>query len=292
MGQHEDTTSANPSQKIGRFPPRPCLRKGCGRVFVPTHWKQRYCHTPDCERELHRWQAAKRQRRRRRDPEIRRQHAEQERQRRRRRREELRCRLAATSPRSSAPNLTPSSDTPSSDTPSSDTPSSDTPSSDTPSSDTPSSDAPSSDAPSSDAPRAWSRNRRHPENFCDRPGCYEPVRPCCRARARYCGKECSKAMGRVRDRERKCKWRTNKRATRRRRGKHASRQRDRRQIPDNAAAKQSTKTATDRRTCPESVRGYRRPAGAVLSCHETHQEVPEHDRETSLGRGPRAPPSE
>jgi hypothetical protein len=251
MGQQEDTTSAKSSQKTGRFPPRPCLRKGCGCVFVPTHWKQRYCHEPDCERELHRWEAAKRQRKRRKDPRIRRQHAEQERERRRQRREERRRRLAGTSPRSPTPNH---------------------------------------DSPP-DAPRAWSRNRRHPENFCDRPGCYEPVRPCCRTRARYCGKECGKAMCHVRDRERKYKWRRKKKATRRRRDKHASRRRDRRRIPGTSAADRGTKTASARRACAESVRGYRRPPGAMVASREIPQEAPEHDRETSVGRGPRAPPS-
>ena len=45
--------------------------------------------------------------------------------------------------------------------------------------------------------------KKHPEVFCDRPGCYEPVResPC--APASYCGDECRTAVNRVRDRERK-----------------------------------------------------------------------------------------
>ena len=45
--------------------------------------------------------------------------------------------------------------------------------------------------------------KKHPEVFCDRPGCYEAVResPC--APASYCGDDCRAAMNRVRDRERK-----------------------------------------------------------------------------------------
>ena len=44
---------------------------------------------------------------------------------------------------------------------------------------------------------------KHPEVFCDRPGCYEAVResPC--APACYCGDDCRTAVNRVRDRERK-----------------------------------------------------------------------------------------
>jgi hypothetical protein len=50
---------------------------------------------------------------------------------------------------------------------------------------------------------AWSRSRRHPEIFCDRPGCYEPPRDSPRAPASYCGDDCRAAMCQARDRERK-----------------------------------------------------------------------------------------
>lgn len=43
------------------------------------------------------------------------------------------------------------------------------------------------------------------EPFCDRPGCFAPVRPADRGRAHYCGAECCAAVRRVLDRERK--WR-------------------------------------------------------------------------------------
>jgi len=62
---------ANPtsgrSRKTRRRPPRyrTCLRRGCGRRFLPRSWNHRYCSDPECARELRRWQARKRQERRR-----------------------------------------------------------------------------------------------------------------------------------------------------------------------------------------------------------------------------------
>jgi hypothetical protein len=50
---------------------------------------------------------------------------------------------------------------------------------------------------------AWSRSKKSSTSFCDRPGCYDPVRCSCRARARFCCDECGQAMRRVLDRERK-----------------------------------------------------------------------------------------
>jgi hypothetical protein len=50
---------------------------------------------------------------------------------------------------------------------------------------------------------AWSRSRKFSEIFCDRPGCYEPLRNSPRAPASYCSDDCCAAMRRARDRERK-----------------------------------------------------------------------------------------
>ncbi len=50
---------------------------------------------------------------------------------------------------------------------------------------------------------AWSRSKNNSATFCDRPGCYDPVRASCRAPARYCGDACRQAVRRVLDRERK-----------------------------------------------------------------------------------------
>jgi hypothetical protein len=59
--------------------------------------------------------------------------------------------------------------------------------------------------------RAWSRSARHPEIFCNRPGCYEPLRNSPRAAACYCSDECRAAVNQARDRERK--WLQRKRKT-------------------------------------------------------------------------------
>jgi hypothetical protein len=50
---------------------------------------------------------------------------------------------------------------------------------------------------------AWSRSKKFPAVFCDRPGCYEPLPDDSRAPARYCGAGCRQAVRRVVDRERK-----------------------------------------------------------------------------------------
>ena len=64
--------------------PRICLRKGCNRQYLPTRWNQRYCHDPDCQREVRRWQAARRQAAHREDAAARSRHALAERERRQR----------------------------------------------------------------------------------------------------------------------------------------------------------------------------------------------------------------
>ena len=64
---------------------------------------------------------------------------------------------------------------------------------------------------------AWSRSEEIPSEFCDRPGCYEPLPDDSRAPARYCGSDCRRAMRRVRDRERKWLLRNRYRAGRDRR---------------------------------------------------------------------------
>jgi hypothetical protein len=61
---------------------RICLRKGCGRKYQPQRWNQRYCQDPECQRQVRRWQAARRQARRRLDATAKAQHAEAQRARR------------------------------------------------------------------------------------------------------------------------------------------------------------------------------------------------------------------
>ncbi len=86
LGHDQHTLSETSSTSSPRLGGRVCLRKGCGDVFPPRRWNQRYCGAPECRRELQRWQAAKRQQKRRSRPEVRQQHAAAERQRRARRR--------------------------------------------------------------------------------------------------------------------------------------------------------------------------------------------------------------
>ena len=87
MGRKQSIASSPRSPSPHRFPPRTCYRLGCGRVFQPRVGNQRYCQEPSYLREVHRWQAAKRQRRRRQRAEQQEQHAQAERQRRCRQRE-------------------------------------------------------------------------------------------------------------------------------------------------------------------------------------------------------------
>ena len=57
--------------------------------------------------------------------------------------------------------------------------------------------------PTSGPDRAWSRSKNSDQDFCDRPGCYDPRRSSSRAAARYCSDNCRQALRRVTDRERK-----------------------------------------------------------------------------------------
>ena len=56
---------------------------------------------------------------------------------------------------------------------------------------------------SAETARAWSRSKNFSADFCDRVGCYDPVRCSTRTAARYCSDKCRQAMRRVLDRERK-----------------------------------------------------------------------------------------
>lgn len=146
--------SCRPKRELSE---RNCLRKGCSHRYYPRRWNQRYCQAPECQRELRRWQAAKRQRRRRETAEGRERHRDRERQRRERQRQQ--------------PPVSPARS--------------------------------EDDNPCRPDSGAWSRSKEIPEDFCDRPGCYEPTRPSPRTPAKYCGDECRTAMANVRDRERK-----------------------------------------------------------------------------------------
>ena len=64
MGQQQHTSTSPTVAIAGReLCARVCLRKGCGNVFQPRRWNQRYCQDQQCMQQLRRWQAAKRQQR-------------------------------------------------------------------------------------------------------------------------------------------------------------------------------------------------------------------------------------
>ncbi len=165
MGQVQHTNESGAPARGRRLGRRTCLRKGCGRRFQARRPNQRYCREPECLKEVRRWQAAKRQQKRRASAEGRRQHAETERQRRQR--------------KASA---------------------AETPQEEQPAAPRPASGCPG--CPVAAEPARGHAAERHPEIFCDRPGCYDPVRksPC--APASYCGDACRRAVNRVHDRER------------------------------------------------------------------------------------------
>lgn len=164
MGQDQHTSFPPAlTSRKRRLGSRVCLRKGCGRVFEAQRGNQRYCQDPECLRLVRRWQAAKRQRRCRQDATQRQRHCQAERQRRKRRRAQATS-VACASENGSLG---------------------------------------SSRAKLAEDAGAWSRSRKFSEDFCDRVGCYDPVRRSSRAQARYCGDECRQAMRRVLDRERK-----------------------------------------------------------------------------------------
>ena len=228
--------------------PRICLRKGCGCVYHPTRWNQRYCQQADCLREVRRWQAAKRQRFHRRLRANRKRHAEAEAQRRR-------DRTAQGARRDAV--------------------------------------AVEETIVQVGQDGAWSRSKKFPAEFCDRPGCYEPLPGDSRAPARYCGDDCRQAVRRVVDRERK--WLT-------RNGYCTGRAR----CPVSQAASQRRAEAPAvraQKTCcgeAEPVGDYRANRQQALSCRaiERHP-LPDHERgtlrddhcKTNSGRRARPPPT-
>ena len=223
---HYTSPSAGNSSAARRLGRRSCLNKGCGVEFQAQRWNQRFCGAPDCRREVQRWQAAKRQRRRRQVEKIRRQHAVAERERRRRRRE-----TTARLPNNFSDDTQPAS---------------------------------------IDAPvvvdGAWSRSKALPENFCDRPGCFDPVRPTDGAPARYCDDTCRGAVRLVRDRERK--WlRRNTYVGR------AKRQHEYRRAQRKAAARHQPPVHGNRPTSLNSVVDSARSDSLRLSC-VTNKERP------------------
>lgn len=141
---------------------------------------------------------------------------------------------------------------------------------------------------------AWSRSRRHPAIFCDRPGCYEPLRDSPRAPASYCGDDCRAAMRQARDRERKCLRRKTEAGRFKRRLEYqaarAKRRGDRVACGGMTAGQTSARWGTKPGHPLGSVLFYRRDSdGAVDSRAPT--EVIVHDPQRTLGSRPRPPPA-
>jgi hypothetical protein len=82
VGTCQGTEKQDCSARGRRPRSRPCLRKGCGREYQPRCWNQRYCQDPECQRQLRRWQAARRQAKYRQDNGAKTQHAQAEKSRR------------------------------------------------------------------------------------------------------------------------------------------------------------------------------------------------------------------
>ena len=82
MGCHHDSPKCRHRTSPRRPRARICVRKGCGCKYQPRRWNQRYCQDPECQRQVRRWQAARRQARRRHDAAVKAQHAEAQRARR------------------------------------------------------------------------------------------------------------------------------------------------------------------------------------------------------------------
>ena len=79
MGCPHRNTKPRCRRRPRRPRPRICLRKGCGHTYLPRRWNQRYCQDPECQRQVRRWQAARRQARRRRNDATKTQHAQAQR---------------------------------------------------------------------------------------------------------------------------------------------------------------------------------------------------------------------
>ena len=84
MGACQGTGKRGCSARGRRPRLRTCLRKGCGRIYQPRCWNQRYCQDPECLRQIRQWQAARRQAKHRQTAEAKARHAQAEKARRQR----------------------------------------------------------------------------------------------------------------------------------------------------------------------------------------------------------------
>ena len=139
-------------------------------------------------------------------------------------------------------------------------------------------------------PRAWSRSEKHPEVFCDRPGCYELVRNSPRAPACYCSDACRAAVERARDRERKWLLRNREVGRFKRRLEYQAARAKRccgRAFLDSPA---SGRLSTVAQGLPPAVQDYRSTSSSRLDFKESRG-ANCHDSQAHSGSRPRAPPA-
>ena len=211
--QHNSTCSI--PESISAPARSQCLRKGCENRYQPRQRNQQFCNEPGCHAEVIRWQNAKRQQRWRRQPKNRERQARLARI--RRQKEKLEPKVPSLVVLNTCSCL------------------------------------PTNAATATDAScPASSRCSKLPENFCDRPGCYEPTRASQRNHAKYCGNDCRNAVDRAKDRQRKSIARSSKY-----------------RFP---------------------VSNYGTPDGQRLSFPD-HTRSDIHDRKTNSGSRPRPPPA-
>jgi hypothetical protein len=84
VGACQSTKNQRRLARVRQPRARICLRKGCGRKYQPRCSNQRYCQEPHCLRQVHRWQAARRQAKHRQGLAAKAWHAQAERERRQR----------------------------------------------------------------------------------------------------------------------------------------------------------------------------------------------------------------
>ena len=137
---------------------------------------------------------------------------------------------------------------------------------------------------------AWSRSRRHPQIFCDRPGCYRPLRDSARAPASYCGDDCRAAMRRARDRERKWLKRKTQAGRFKRRLEYQAARTKRHQQRVTSGDIASRRSAARSSGRPGAVLFYRQDGDGSLDS-QASTEVVAHDPQRTLGSRPRPPPT-
>jgi hypothetical protein len=147
------------------------------------------------------------------------------------------------------------------------------------------------------SPRAWSRSGKSFPDFCDRPGCYDPLRGPRRGPAQYGDAGCAQAQRRVHDRERKFKARRQKAAQDQAETKDQAGRSAASTTAQTSAPRQGRRALAPAKRSTARVRRSATPADAALSSRDRTEllglskEVSPHDPKTSLDRRPRAPPS-